>query len=53
MNGKFSYPTYLVGGKSLGFIGRIFPTFSSANPMRSSKNGKGRIRNYYQPGRRY
>ena len=53
MNGNFSYPTYMVGGKSLGVMGRLFSTFSPANPMRSSKNGKGRIKNYYQPGRRY
>ena len=46
MNGNFSYPTYMVGGKSLGVMGRLFSTFSPANPMRSSKNGKGRIKNY-------
>ncbi len=53
MNGNFSYPTYMVGGKSLGLTGRIFPTFSPANPMRSSINGKGKVDKYYQPGRRY
>ena len=53
MNGNFSYPTYMVGGKSLGLTGRLFPTFSPANPMRSSINGKGKVNNYYQPGRRY
>ena len=33
--------------------GNFFPTFSPANPMRSSRNGKGAVNNYYQPGRRY
>ena len=53
MNGNFSYPTYMVGGNSLGLTGRIFPTFSPAKPMRSSIKGKGRVSNHYQPGRRY
>ena len=53
MNGKFSYPTYMVGGNSLGIRGRFFPSGTPAHPMRSSLNGKGRIDNYYQPGRRH
>ena len=53
MKGRFSYPTYMVGGKSLGIIGSIFPTFSQANPMRSSTNGKSVVHNYYQQGRRF
>ena len=51
--GAFSYPPYMVGGGSLGFTGRFFPTHSKANPMRTSRNGRGTINNYYQPGRRH
>ncbi|MDD7304443.1 MAG: hypothetical protein SPF56_02970 [Bacteroidaceae bacterium] len=53
INGSFSYPTYMVGGSSLGIVGRFFPTHSKANPMRTSRNGRGTINNYYQPGRRH
>lgn len=52
INGSFSYPTYMVGGGSL-WLGRYFPTYSPANPMRTSRNGRGIINNYYQPGRRH
>ena len=51
--GKFNYPVYMVGGGSLGIIGKFFPTFSSASPMRRSINGKGVVNNYYQSGRKY
>ncbi len=53
MNGAFSYPTYMVGGPSLGITGRFFPTSTLANPMRTSRNGKGVVNGYYQPGIRY
>lgn len=53
MNDKFSYPTYMVGGERLGFSGNLFPTFTTANPMRSSINGTGEVEDYYQEGRKY
>lgn len=53
INGSFSYPTYMVGGASLGIIGRFFPTSTQANPMRTSINGKGVVNGYYQPGKRH
>lgn len=53
LGGRFSYPTYMVGGGSLGVVGRFFPTYSQANPMRTSRNGKGVVNNYYQPGIRH
>ena len=53
LNGNFSYPTYMVGGGHLGISGRFLPTFSPANPMRSSMNGRGGVGNYFQSGRRF
>lgn len=50
INGTFSYPTYMVGGSSLGITGRFFPTCTPANPMRTSRNGRGVVDRYYQPG---
>ncbi|RRC99108.1 hypothetical protein [Prevotella sp. OH937_COT-195] len=50
INGVFSYPTYMVGGASLGIVGHFFPTSTRANPMRTSRNGKGVVDRYYQPG---
>ena len=40
----------MVGGSSLGIVGRFFPTSTRANPMRASRNGKGIVDRYYQPG---
>ncbi|MBR1521214.1 MAG: hypothetical protein IJ635_08250 [Bacteroidaceae bacterium] len=50
LNGTFSYPTYMVGGSSLGIVGRFFPTCTQAKPMRTSRNGRGIVDRYYQPG---
>lgn len=46
----FSYPTYMVGGSSLGIVGRFFPTYTQAKPMRTNRNGRGIVDRYYQPG---
>lgn len=51
--GDNSNPTYMVREPSLGIAGRFFPTFTLANPMRTSRNGKGVVDRYYQPGIRY
>lgn len=48
--GTFSYPTYMVGGSSLGIVGRFSPTCTKAKPMRTSRNGRGIVDRYYQPG---
>lgn len=48
--GTFSYPTYMVGGSSLGIVGRFSPTCTQAKPMRTSRNGRGIVDRYYQPG---
>ena len=53
LQGIFSYPTYLVGGNSLGILGHLFPTQTIANPMSTSKNGQRITTNYYQPGNIY
>lgn len=50
VNGTLSYPIYMVGGESLGVFGHFFPTSTQANPMRTSRNGKGVVDSYYQPG---
>ena len=52
INGNFSYPTYMVGGKK----GEGFKAYYQGIPapsMRKSYNGKGIIRKYYQPGKNY
>lgn len=48
--GTFSYPTYMVGGSSLGIVGRFFPTYTQAKPMRTNRNVRGIVDRYYQPG---
>ena len=55
IDGKFIYPTYMVGAEGLNVTGRFVPTSSPANPMRVSVNGKGSVndsfgRLIYQPG---
>ena len=37
----------------VGEITNLFPTFTTANPMRSSINGTGEVEDYYQEGRKY
>ena len=53
MIGRYSYPTYMVGGKPLGIVGKLFPTFSQANPMQKNINGRVIASNCFQKGRKY
>ena len=49
--GNFTQPTYMVGGEKEEGIKPLIG--AKAYPMRHSKNGRGGVNNFYQPGRRY
>lgn len=52
MNGNFSYPTYMVGGKK-GEGLKAYYQGIPAPSMRRSYNGKGYLGKYYQHGKKY
>ena len=52
MNGNFSYPTYMVGGKK-GEGKKALYSGIHAITLRRSFNGRGYIGRYYQPEKKY
>ena len=52
LDGRDNFPTYFVSSRKSVPWGRFMATFTPAYPMRESKNGIGRVSQYYQPGRK-